>query len=92
MKRVIVASIFAFVLLVAFGLVPYGEMAVNSDLKGLRVLSAFLISLGKYEEATTYFRKFLTSFFDIQGYSYEFSTWPTIEEAVESIGEKVPDQ
>jgi|GEM_PF-4818786 len=56
MKRVIVASILTFVLLFAFGFVAYGEMAVNSDLKGLRVLSAFLISPGKYEEAATYFR------------------------------------
>jgi hypothetical protein len=34
----------------------------------------------------------MTEFFDIEGYSFEFSNWSTIEEAMESIGEKVPDQ
>jgi hypothetical protein len=71
---------------------PLVETAVSSNLNGLRVLSAYLINPGKYEEAAVYFRKFMTSFFDIGGYSYEFSTWSAIEEAMESIGEKVPDQ
>ena len=66
--------------------------AINSDKKGLRVLSAFLINPGKYEEAAAYFRKFMTSFFDIEGYSYEISNWATIEEAMESIGQKLAVQ
>jgi len=30
--------------------------------------------------------------FDIEGYAYKFSTWSTIEEAMESIGEKAPER
>jgi len=71
---------------------PLVETAVNSDFNGLRVLSAYLISPGKYEEASEYFRNFLTSFFDIEGYTYKFSTWSTIEEAMESIGQTAPQR
>jgi hypothetical protein len=71
---------------------PLIETAVGTDLDGLRVLSAYLVQPGKYEEASAYFRKFMTSFFDIEGYAYQFSTWATIEEAMESIGEKPPER
>jgi hypothetical protein len=64
---------------------PLIETAVNNDLDGLRVLSAYLINPGKYEEVSTYFRKFMTSLFEVEGYTYEFSNWSTIEEAIESI-------
>ena len=66
------------------------DTAVSSNQNGLKVLSAYLISPGKYEEASAYFRKFITEFFDIEGYSYEFSNWSTIEEAMESIGQQPP--
>ncbi len=68
------------------------DTAVNSDKNGLKVLSAYLINPGKYEEASTYFLKFMTEFFDIEGFSYEFSNWSTIEEAMESIEEKIPER
>ena len=68
------------------------DTAVSSDKKGLKVLSAHLINPGKYEEAAAYFHKFMTAFFDIEGYSYEFSNWSTIEEAMASIGEKLPER
>ena len=71
---------------------PLVETAVNSDLSGLRVRSAYLVNPGKYEEAAAYFGKFMTSFFDIEGYAYQISTWSTIEEAMESIGEKAPER
>ena len=71
---------------------PLVETAVNSDLNGLRVRSAYLVNPGKYEEATAYFSKFMTSFYDIEGYAYQISTWSTIEEALESVGEKVPER
>lgn len=71
---------------------PLIETAVSSDLNGLIVLSAYLVNTGKYEEASTYFRKFMTAFFDIEGYTYQFSTWATIEEAMESIGETPPER
>lgn len=71
---------------------PLIETAVSSDFNGLRVLSAYLISPGKYEEASEYFRKFLTAFFNIEDYTYKFSTWSTIDEAMESIGEKAPER
>jgi hypothetical protein len=65
---------------------------VNSDKNGLKVLSAHLISPGKYEQASAHFRKFMTEFLDIEGFSYEFSNWATIEEAMESIGQKPPER
>ena len=68
------------------------DTAVSSDKNGLKVLSAHLISPGKYEEASAYWRKFLTEFFDIEGYSYEFSNWSTIEEAMGSIGQQAPER
>jgi len=68
------------------------DTAVNSDKNGLKVLSAHLINPGKYEEASAYFLKFMTEFFDIEGFSYEFDNWLTIEEAMESIEEKMPER
>ena len=66
------------------------DTAVSSDKNGLKVLSAYLINPGKYEEASAYFHKFMADFFDIEGYSYEFSNWSTIGEAMESIGQQAP--
>ena len=37
---------------------PLIETAVSSDLNGLKVMSAYLVKPGKYEEASAYFRKF----------------------------------
>ena len=71
---------------------PLVETAVSSDLNGLRVRSAYLAAPGKYEEASAYFRTFLTEFFGIEGYTYEFTTWSTIEEAMESIGQTAPER
>jgi hypothetical protein len=34
----------------------------------------------------------MTEFFDIEGFSYEFSNWSTIEEAMESVEEKLPER
>ena len=68
------------------------DTAVSSDKNGLKVLSAHLINPGKYDEASAYLRKFMTEFFDIEGYSYEFSNWSTIEEAMESIGQQTPER
>ena len=66
------------------------DTAVSSNQNGLKVLSAYLINPGKYEEASAYFHKFMAEFFDIEGYSYEFSNWLTIDEAMESIGQQAP--
>ncbi len=68
------------------------DTAVSSDKNGRKVLSAYLINPGKYEEASAHFHKFMTDFFDIEGYSYEFSNWLTIEEALESIGQQAPER
>ena len=70
---------------------PLVESAVTSDKCGLRVLSASKTHPGKYEEAAAYTAKFMTEFFDIEGFYYEIRTWMTIEEAMESIGEKAPE-
>jgi len=71
---------------------PLIETAVSSDLNGLKVLSAYSFEPAKYAELSSYMRKFITSFFDIEGYAYKFSTWSTIEEAMESIDEKAPER
>ena len=68
------------------------DTAVSSDKNGLKVLSAYLINPGKYDEASAYWRKFLTAFMDIEGYTYEFSNWSTIEEAMASIEQKAPER
>ena len=68
------------------------DTAISSDKNGLKVLSAHLITPGKYEEASAYFRKFMTEFFEIEGYSFEFNYWSTIEEAMESIGQQPPER
>ena len=71
---------------------PLIETAVKSSKGGLRVLSAYQTNPGKYEEAAAYFANFMTEFFGIEGYSYDFSTWMTIEEAMGSIGQKPPER
>ena len=48
------------------------DTSVSSGKNGLKVLSAHLINPGKYEEASAYFFKFMTEFFDIEEYAYEF--------------------
>ncbi len=68
------------------------DTAVSVDKKGIKVLSAYLITPGKYEEAATYFQKFMTSFFKVKDYSYEVSNWSTIEEAMESIDVPMPER
>jgi hypothetical protein len=71
---------------------PLIETAVRSSKDGLRVLSAYQTNPGKYEDAAAYFAKFMTEFFEIEGYSYDFSTWMTIDEAMGSIGQKAPER
>jgi len=71
---------------------PLVETAVSSNQDGIRVFSAYQTNPGKYEEARAYFSKFITSFFHIEDYYYEMPTWSTIEEAMESIGAKMPER
>ena len=68
------------------------DTAISADKNGLKILSAYLINPGKYEEASTYFRNFMTSFFEVEGFTYEFNNWSTIEEAMESIEAPMPDR
>lgn len=68
------------------------DTAVRGEKNGLRVLSVHLISPGKYEEAMTYLMKFITEFFNVEGFSYEFKTWSTIEEAMAAIGQQTPER
>jgi hypothetical protein len=71
---------------------PLVETMVSSKKSGLNVFSAYQTNPGKYEEARAYFAKFMTEFFNIEGYSYDFSTWMTIEEAMGSIGQTPPER
>ena len=68
------------------------DTAVSSDKEGLKVLSAHLTKPGKYEEASAYLRKFMTEFYDIEGFVYEFKNWSTIEEAMQTIGADMPER
>jgi hypothetical protein len=65
---------------------------VKSSKDGLNVFSAYQTNPGKYEEARAYFAEIMTEFFEIEGYSYDFSTWMTIDEAMGSIGQKAPER
>ena len=71
---------------------PLVETMVKSTKNGLNVLSAYQTNPGKYEEARAYFAQFMTEFFEIEGYSYDFSTWMTIDEAMGSIGQQPPER
>jgi hypothetical protein len=71
---------------------PLVETMVKSTKDGLNVFSAYQTNPGKYEEARAYFGEFMAEFFEIEGYSYDFSTWMTIEEAMGSIGQKAPER
>ena len=71
---------------------PLVETMVRSRKSGLNVLSAYQTNAGKLEEALAYFAKFMTEFFNIEGYTYDLSTWATIEEALGSIGQKPPER
>ena len=68
------------------------DTAIGTDKNGLKVFSAYLVNPGKYEETAAYFRKFMTSFFKIEGYTYAFNNWSTIEEAMEAIEAPMPEK
>jgi hypothetical protein len=68
------------------------DTAVSGGKNGIKVLSAHLITPGKYDEASAYFIKFNSEFFNVEGFSYEFKTWSTIEEAMAAIGQQTPER
>jgi hypothetical protein len=68
------------------------DTAIGTDKNGLKVFSAYLINPGNYEESAAYFRKFMTSFFKIEGYTYAFNNWSTIEEAMQAIEVPMPEK
>ena len=68
------------------------DTAVSSDKNGLKVLSAYLINPGKYEESMAYLIKFTAAFLDIEGFVYEFNNWSTIEEAMGAIEIQTPER
>ena len=59
---------------------------------GIKGCAAYLIEPGKYEEASSYFTKFMTSFFPIEGYTFEFNTWLTLEAAMAAIDTPMPER
>jgi len=66
------------------------DNAVNSDKHGIKVFSAYLFTPDKHGITFDYWVRFMTEYFDIEGFSYEFSTWTTIEEAMNIIGHDMP--
>jgi hypothetical protein len=66
------------------------DNAVSGDFDGVRIFCAYLIKPGKYEQALDYLLKVITEFYVIEGYTYKFSTWSTLEEALRAIGQTPP--
>ena len=66
------------------------DNVVRVDKKGVKVLAAYLIKPGKYDGAYSYWVNFMKEYWDIEGFSYEFSTWLTIEEAMGVIDQQAP--
>jgi hypothetical protein len=58
--------------------------------QGIKIFSAHLILPGKYEETVDYWGRFMTEFYDIEGFVFEFRVWSTIEEALSVIGQEGP--
>lgn len=65
--------------------------AISPDKNGLNTRSMYLTNPGRYEEAVAYFAKFMTSFFKIEGFTYQLSTWSTIEEAMAAVETPMPE-
>jgi hypothetical protein len=55
-------------------------------------LSDFYLDLHRSLADQGFAKSLDRSMSDIQGYAYQFSTWSTIEEAMESIGETPPER
>ena len=66
------------------------DTAVKPTKQGFKIFSAHLVPLGKYEKAVRYWGKFMTEFYDIEGYFFEFTHWATIEEALEIVDQESP--
>ena len=66
------------------------DNAARPTKQGIKIFSAHLISPGKYEETVNYWGKFMTEFYDIEGFVFEFRVWSTIEEALSVIGQEGP--
>jgi hypothetical protein len=66
------------------------DNAVNSDLHGIKLFSAYLVTHEKHGVTLDYWVRFMTEYFDIKGFTYEFSTWSTVEEALKVIGHDLP--
>ena len=66
------------------------DTAARPTKQGFNILSAYLVSPGKYEEAADYFGRLMTEFYDVEGFVFEFQRWSTIEEALSIIGQEGP--
>jgi len=62
------------------------QSAMRGTKTGLKSLSAYLLKPGKFDEAVAYLIKFNSEFLKIEGYTYEFTDWSTLEESLASIG------
>ncbi|MBR9979942.1 MAG: hypothetical protein KFF50_02840 [Desulfatitalea sp.] len=66
------------------------DNAARPTKQGFKIISAHLIAPGKYEEAVDYFARFMTEFYDVEGFVFEFEMWSTIEEALSIISQDDP--
>ncbi len=66
------------------------DNAARPTKQGFKVFSAYLVSAGKYEDALRYWSKFMTEFYDIEGFLFEFTHWATIEEALKITDQEAP--
>ena len=66
------------------------DTAAKPTKQGFKILSAYLVAPGKYEDALRYWSKFMSEFWDIEGYFFEFTHYATIEEALKITDQEAP--
>ena len=70
------------------------EVIIRSAVKvtedGIRVLGVTRVKEGKFEEAWNQSMESRAAFLDLEGYEASIEVWATIEEALRTIGMKMP--
>ena len=68
------------------------QVAVTTNPKGVKSLSIMNVKEGKLTDAILWTYKRMTFFQEIKGFEYKIRVWTSIVEALESIGESLPNQ
>jgi len=67
------------------------QVAVNTNKKGIEVMSISEVKEGKLEDALKLAGDSMIPYFPIEGFKYKIRVWSTIIEAMEYIGMKAPE-